>query len=85
MKRTVNGIKDRLSIAQKKINYLHVKIKQRQQDPKKQTSKEKQIMSHRVYKRGISKERKRQFKVLTSAEVLPNLMDTINSKIYKGQ
>lgn len=43
MKRTVNGIKDRLSIAQKKINYLHVKIKQRQQDPKKQTSKEKQI------------------------------------------
>lgn len=81
MKRTVNRIKDRLSIAQKKINYLHVKIKQRKHDPKNKHQKKGKLMSHRVYKSGISKERKKQFKVLMSAEVLSNLMDTINSKI----
>lgn len=65
MKRTVNGIKDRLIIAQKKINYLHLKIKQKTRPYlKKQTSKGKQIVSHMVWENGISKERKRQFKVL---------------------
>lgn len=43
MKRTVNETEERLSTTQKKINYLHLKIKEKKQDPKKQISKEKQI------------------------------------------
>jgi len=57
MKRTVNEIKERLIIAQKKINYVHMKIKQKNKTLKNKHQKKSKLASYRIYENGISKER----------------------------